>query len=42
MAQNFVLSATCHPSATTLHPLYLNAFQVIGGRWQIKHENFVV
>ena len=32
MAQNLVFAATCHPSATTLHHLYLKAFHVIGGR----------
>ena len=30
------LSATCHPSATTLYLLYIKAFLRLGGRWQIK------
>ena len=36
MAQKLVLSATCHPSATTLNLLYIKTFPWLGGRWQIK------
>lgn len=43
IAQNIVFAAICHPSATTLHPVYLKTFPVIGGRVADKYtkKNFV-
>ncbi|MCR5241163.1 MAG: hypothetical protein K6E15_13535, partial [Prevotella sp.] len=38
--QNLVFAATCHPSATILHALYLKAFLSVGGRVADKTRKF--